>query len=228
VPVVSTTPTAPATSTTPATPAATRDEIARRLDEHRPAIAAHCRRVLGSDFDADDAVQETMVRAWRSYDRFEGRSSLVSWLRRIAGNVCFDLLDARRRQGRPTDHTAEDGPIVIELAAGGGAAAAGAGDPADRTVEREEVRLAFAAALLHLPPRQRSVLLLRDVLRWRASEVAELLDTSVASVNSALQRGRATLADLPSVDEETVPPIAGRLADALERCDAGSLLALLG
>ena len=219
------------------------DDIERRLERHRPTLKAHCRRLLGSAFDADDAVQETMVRAWRSFHRFEGRSSLQSWLRRIATNVCFDLLNARQRRPRPTDSGAWalEGPAVRRP---GRRAAEGAppepvagADPADRAVERDDVRLAFVAALLHLPPRQRSVLLLCEVLRWRATEAAELLDMSVASVNSALQRARTTLAEhhgrpprperLRALDADQRATVQ-HLTDAFQRYDHLTLLALLG
>ena len=154
--------------------------------------------MLGSPFEAEDAVQETLLRAWKSLDRFEGRASLRSWLYRIATNVCLDLLEGKERRARPMDlgpagepvienlHTPEVPwlqPVPDSLVA----------DPAEAVASRETIRLAFVAALQHLPPRQRAVLILCEVLRWKAAEVAELLDTSVASVNSALQRARATL-----------------------------------
>jgi RNA polymerase sigma-70 factor (ECF subfamily) len=207
------------------------DDLADRLEQHRGALLAHCRRTLGSGSEADDAVQETMVRAWRSYDGLVARSSLRSWLFRIATNVCFDMLKARQRRARPIDATAEmTGVGSLPATVDGGTP-----DPADRAVEREDVRLAFVAALLHLPPKQRSVLLLCEVLRWPAAEVAELLGTSVASVNSALQRARATLAE-----HHGQPPAAGgsgpgsgsgeaarRLAEAFERYDLSAFVALL-
>jgi RNA polymerase sigma-70 factor (ECF subfamily) len=182
--------------------AATAD-LERRLELHRPELVAHCYRMLGSPFEAEDAVQDTLLRAWRSIERFEGRSALRSWLYRIATNVCFDMLDGRKRRARPMDlGPARDPQSVLD---GGlpevtwiepipdGLAVPADGDPAEVAVARETIRLAFVAALQHLPPRQRAVLILCEVLRWKAAEVAELLDTSVASVNSALQRARATL-----------------------------------
>jgi RNA polymerase sigma-70 factor (ECF subfamily) len=232
------------------TSAGRRDDIERRLEQHRAALTAHCRRMLGSAFEADDAVQETMVRAWRGYHRFEGRSSLKSWLHRIATNVCFDMLNAQQRRARPTDPAlwamsalavgaGGPEPVVVAAAtagAGAGAPAATSADPAERAVGREDVRLAFVAALLHLPPRQRSVLLLCEVLRWRAAEVAELLDTSVASVNSALQRARATLSELhghdprpagsPTLDDDQ-RTLLHRYTEAFERYDVTALIALL-
>ena len=157
----------------------------------------------GSAFEAEDAVQETMVRAWRSHDRFEGRSSLRSWLYRIATNVCLDMLDGRNRRARPMEMGAEgtgEGPLGDVLPESvwlqpmpDGRVLAPETDPAELAVQRESIRLAFMAALQHLPPRQRVVLILREVLRWKADEVAALLGSSVASVNSALQRARATM-----------------------------------
>ncbi len=217
-------------------------DVMPRLEEHRIELTAYCYRMLGSAFEAEDAVQDTLVRAWRAFDRFEGRAALRSWLYRIATNVCLDMLGSRQRRARAMDL----GPA---LSADAGLAAplpesawiepmpdarvvAAEGDPADVAVARESVRLAFMAALQHLPPRQRAVLILREVLRWRATEVAELLDTSVASVNSALQRARATLA-ASKVDEPAEPmddeqrALLARYVDAFERYDMDSLTSLL-
>src|ERR1043165_6975442 len=167
------------------------------LEQHRRELTAHCYRMLGSPFEAEDAVQETLLRAWKSLDRFEGRSSLRSWLYRIATNVCLDLLDGKERRARPMDlgpagepvienlHTPEVPwlqPVPDSLVAA----------PAEAVASRETIRLAFVAALQHLPPRQRAVLILCEVLRWKAAAVAALLETSTASVNSALPRPRAT------------------------------------
>jgi len=175
------------------------------LDEYRKELLGYCYRMLASAFDAEDAVQETLVRAWRGLDRFEGRSALRSWLYRIATNVCLDMLSSRGRRARPMDLSSSAWePVEASLSAREPEATwlepmvdvrvlAAASDPAEVAVERESVRLAFVAALQHLPARQRAVLILRDVLRWPADEVAELLDSSVASVNSLLQRARATL-----------------------------------
>jgi len=180
--------------------------VASDLDEHRRELTGYCYRMLGSAFDAEDAVQETMVRAWRGRDRFEGRSALRSWLYRIATNVCLDMLGSRSRRARPMDLSSSAWqPVPASLAARqpedtwlepmlDARVLPVDGDPADVAVGRESIRLAFVAALQHLPARQRAVLILRDVLRWKADEVAGLLETSTASVNSALQRARATLA----------------------------------
>ena len=217
----------------------TKEEVAAQLEGYRIELTGYCYRMLGSAAEADDAVQETMVRAWRHAGGFEGRSSLRSWLHRIATNVCFDMLKAPQRRARPTDPetAASAGAGAGADATDGVSGAAAAADPADRAMENEDVRLAFVAALLHLPPQQRSVLLLCEVLRWRASEAAELLGTSVASVNSALQRARATLAGLhgtePGADRAAVldddqRALADRAAAAFDRYDVGSLVALLG
>ncbi|WP_435737893.1 sigma-70 family RNA polymerase sigma factor [Cellulosimicrobium sp. PMB13] len=189
----------------PANPVPAREDLDVALAGYRRELTGYCYRMLGSAFEADDAVQETLLRAWRSYDRFEGRSSLRSWLYRIATNVCFDALGARKRRERPMGL---GGPQPAEVENLGQVLPEETwvepvpddrvlphdGDPAQVAVGRESIRLAFVAALQYLPPKQRAVLLLREVLRWQASEVAELLDTSVASVNSALQRARATMA----------------------------------
>ncbi|MGH9184242.1 MAG: sigma-70 family RNA polymerase sigma factor [Acidimicrobiales bacterium] len=201
-----------------ACPAAPDLELA--LDQYRRPLTRHCYRMLGCRFEAENAVQETLIRAWRSFDRFEARSTLHSWLYRIATNVCLDMLRASARRALPVD--------PVECAP----AAPTATDPAELAVSRESVRLAFVAALAHLPPRQRAVLILREVLRWQAAEVAELLGTSVAAVNSALQRARATLA-ARDVDTSTMNPDAERVSlsqrcvSAFERHDATSLVSLL-
>jgi RNA polymerase sigma-70 factor (ECF subfamily) len=217
--------------------------LARRLEEHRTELTAHCQRVLGSASEVDDAVQETLVRAWRSYDRFEGRASLRTWLHRIATNVCFDMAGASQRRARPADPTSW---ASVGTAVGADrAVAAGRGeglfaqptpaeaDPAEQAVAHETVQLALAAALLHLPPRQRSVLLLREVLRWSASEIAELLGTTVPSVNSALQRARSTLATTRRPTDRSGPMDADqqalleRFVAAFRAHDVGSLVTLL-
>jgi len=215
------------------------------LEQHRRELTAYCYRMLGSPFEAEDAVQDTFLRAWRSLDRFEGRAALRSWLYRIATNVCLDALKGRERRARPMDLGAArspDGPIGeilpevtwIEPAPDTLVIGDGGADPAAVTESRETIRLAFMAALQHLPPRQRAVLILCEVLRWKASEVAELLDTSVASVNSALQRARATLeaSDIHSTDpapslEAPDRELLSRYVEAFERYDMEALTSLI-
>ncbi len=219
-------------------------ERAPQREEHRAALTGYCYRMLGSAFEAEDAVQETFVRAWRGYDRFEGRSALRSWLYRIATNVCLSMLGASQRRARPMDLSAPstadralppplpDATWIEPIPDGIAIQAAAA--PAEVAIARESIRLAFVTALQHLPPRQRAVLILREVLRWKADEVAELLETTVASVNSALQRARATLAANEvkepgaetEMDEEHQALLA-RYVDAFERYDMKSLTALL-
>lgn len=176
-----------------------------QLEEHRRELTGYCYRLLGSAADAEDAVQTTMLRAWRALPRFDGRSTLRTWLYRIATNVCFDELAGAKRRAMPVDVSPEpSAPVMSSLGAPLGEAVwltpvadsrvLPEGDPADVAVARESVRLAFVAVLQHLPPRQRAVLLLREVLRWSAEEVADLLGSTTASVNSALQRARATIA----------------------------------
>jgi RNA polymerase sigma-70 factor (ECF subfamily) len=216
-----------------------------RLEAHRDQLRRHCRRMLGSAFEADDAVQETLVRAWRSFDRFDGRATLRSWLYRIATNVCLDMLRGQQRRAAPADlgpgsagagaRAASPGPSGT----GSGAVTQGWPDPADDdpaevVASREDIRRAFGVALRRLPSRQRSVLILREVLRWRADEVAELLGTTTASVNSALQRARATLstrdvsaAHGPEPDGDAERRLLGHYVDAFARSDVDSLVSLL-
>jgi RNA polymerase sigma-70 factor (ECF subfamily) len=221
-------------------------DLDTRLEAHRTELTGYCYRMLGSSFEAEDAVQDTMVRAWRSYDKFEGRSSLRSWLYRIATNVCLDMLTAGNKRARPMDLT-ESTPLAraalsprpdntwLEPMPDARVLPTTA-DPAEAAVAKESVRLAFMAALQQLPAKQRAVLILREVLAWRASEVAELLDTSVASVNSALQRARATLAERqqPGADAAVSDPLdedqqklLDRYMAAFEGYDMTALTALL-
>jgi RNA polymerase sigma-70 factor (ECF subfamily) len=183
------------------------------LEDHRAELRAHCRRLLGSAFDADDAVQETMIRAWRNLDRFEGRSGHRAWLYRIATNVCIDVLRHRARHPGPVDPAAADGR---SRDAGGMPE-----DPAEVVVAREALHDAITAAVQLLPPRQRAALVLRDGLRWRADEIADLLGTTRAAVNSALQRARATLALQDVGATDPLDGSSGRRAPARHRDDRG-------
>jgi RNA polymerase sigma-70 factor, ECF subfamily len=204
------------------------------LEQHRRELTAYCYRMLGSPFEAEDAVQETLLRAWKSIDRFEGRSELRSWLYRIATNVCLDLLNGRERRARPMDLGPAQEPVAANLNTLPEVTWIEPlpEDPADVAESRETIRLAFVAALQHLPPRQRAVLILCEVLRWKAAEVAELLETSVASVNSALQRARATLEaseidpSEPALDEPDRELLA-RYVEAFERYDMEALTSLI-
>ncbi|MGH2776731.1 MAG: sigma-70 family RNA polymerase sigma factor [Actinomycetota bacterium] len=214
------------------------------LERYRKELTGYCYRMLGSAFEAEDAVQETMVRAWRSFDRFEGRSSVRSWIYRIATNVCLDMLGGSQRRARPMDLAepkTADGPLGNTLPEAtwilpmpDSSIMPESNDPAELAEERETIRLAFVAALQHLPPRQRAVLILREVLRWKATEVAELLDTSVVSVNSALQRARSTLGDSDLTSSDALQPedeqqreLLARYVDAFERYDVDALTAIL-
>ncbi|SCE69630.1 sigma-70 family RNA polymerase sigma factor [Micromonospora mirobrigensis] len=223
---------------------ATSTSVEELLEPYRSELTGYCYRMLGSAFEAEDAVQDTFVRAWRSFERFEGRSALRTWLYRIATNVCLSMLTSAQRRVRPMDlgpagsgdatdpgeprpdeiwtGPAPDDRVLPERA-----------DPAEVIAGRESVRLAFVAALQHLPPRQRAVLILREVLAWSAQEVAELLDTSVASVNSALQRARATIAaadtggDVRRPLDEEQRALLARYVRAFEAYDLTALTALL-
>ena len=227
-----------------ATPAATTTLALDEIEQHRRELTGYCYRMLGSGFEAEDAVQETMVRAWKAADGFEARSSARSWLYRIATNVCLDMLRGRQRRARPMELGPSSPPDAVHLGAmlpehawvspiADNRVLPDAADPADIADYRESIRLAFVTALQHLPARQRAVLILCKVLRWQASEVAELLDTTVPAVNSALQRARATLASLPTDDAH--PPtistdqqeLLARYVDAFERYDVTRLVTLL-
>jgi RNA polymerase sigma-70 factor (ECF subfamily) len=220
---------------------ATQAPASAELEAHRRELTGYCYRMLGSAFDAEDAVQDTMIRALRAADRFEGRSSVRSWLYRIATNVCLDMVRGRRRRAIPVELGPSRPPVeeaLTDVLPDGAWISPIAdervlpveADPADVAELRESVRLAFVAALQHLPARQRAVLILCDVLRWQAAEVAGLLDTSVAAVNSALQRARGTLAErdvrtAAVADEDT--ELLERYVDAFERYDIDEFVRLL-
>ncbi|GAA2403367.1 sigma-70 family RNA polymerase sigma factor [Actinomadura vinacea] len=218
-------------------------DFQRLADPYRRELLAHCYRMLGSIHDAEDLVQETYLRAWRSYGNFEGRSSLRTWLYRIATNCCLTAIDQRGNRpmpsglGAPSDEP--ERPVVAapevpwlepvpDTVLGGDAA-----DPATIVASRETTRLAFVAALQHLPPNQRVVLILRDVLKWKAAEVAELLEISIASANSALQRARAQLEKVAPSEDELVEPadpgqreLLDRYASLFENADIKGLVEL--
>ena len=213
------------------------------LEQYRRELTGYCYRMLGSGFDAEDAVQETMVRAWRSIDKLAERAALRSWLYRIATNVCYDMLQGAQKRARPMDLAS---PVTADSQLDAGlpesawiqpvpdARVLPEDDPAELAAAKETLKLAFVAALQHLPAKQRAVLILREVLRWQASEVAELLDTSVASVNSALQRARATLDELnleadgkTEVDDGEQQEFLTRYVEAFERYDVNELITLL-
>jgi RNA polymerase sigma-70 factor (ECF subfamily) len=202
------------------------------LEQYRRELTGYCYRMLGSAFDAEDAVQETMVRAWRSLDRFEGRSALKSWLYRIATNVCYDALAGRERRARPMDLGPAVEPLFENLAELPEVTwITPLATPDELAEQRETLRLAFVAALQHLPPKQRAALILCEVLKWQASEAAELLETSVASVNSALQRARATLAtadiSAPAKLDDETRALLDRYVAAFEVYDIDRLTELL-
>lgn len=202
-------------------------ELDAAMDRYRVELTGYCYRMLGSSFDAEDAVQDTYVRAWRAHEKFEGRASLRSWLYRIATNVCLDLLKAGNRRARPMDLSApqhqasavlNERPEVTWLEpVPDGRVLPQTADPAELALAKESVRLAFVAALQHLPAKQRAVLILREVLAWKADEVAQLLETSVASVNSALQRARATLSGQALRPSEPKDPLDAEQSKLLEQ-----------
>jgi RNA polymerase sigma-70 factor (ECF subfamily) len=209
--------------------------LEHELEEHRAALTAYAYRMLGSPFEAEDAVQEAFIRAWRGQEGFEGRAALKSWLYKITTNVCLDMLGSRQRRARPMDLGPSGEPVIENLRELPEVTwIEPTPDPADAAIASETIKLAFVAALQHLPPKQRAVLILCEVLRWQASEAAELLETSVVSVNSALQRARATLetadiaagkpvAELDGADRE----LLARYVEAFEAYDVERLTELL-
>ncbi|HEU4426233.1 MAG TPA: sigma-70 family RNA polymerase sigma factor [Pilimelia sp.] len=219
------------------------EDFARSADVYRRELMAHCYRMLGSVHDAEDLVQETYLRAWRAYDRFEGRSSLRTWLHRIATSACLNALESRGRRPLPTGlggPTADpEGPLVAKPEVPwlepvpNALVGADSTDPATVVASRESIRLALIAALQHLPPRQRAVLILRDVLKWKAAEVAEAVGTTTTAVNSMLQRARAQLDEVAPTEDEIAEPtepeqreLLARYVAAFERYDVAGLVKL--
>jgi RNA polymerase sigma-70 factor, ECF subfamily len=219
--------------------------VEEALESHRRELTGYCYRMLGSGSEAEDAVQETMIRAWRAADHLDAREALRAWLYRIAHNVCLDMLKGSQRRARPMDlgpsSTAATtlGPPLVEqtwvMPIQDSRVLPTEGDPAEMAAAKETIKLAFVAALQVLPPKQRAVLILREVLKWQASEVAELLGTSVASVNSALQRARATI-EAADIDASTTPSevdgdeerdLLARYVDAFESYDVAAFVSLL-
>ena len=220
-------------------------DIERELEQHRPELTGYCYRMLASPFEAEDAVQETLLRAWRATSEFEQRSTLRTWLYRIATNVCLDMADARQRRALPMDLGPAREPVLANLATpevpwvepipDALITFATSPDPEAVAMRRESVRLAMVTAMQRLPARQRATLLLREVIGLSATEVATLLEMSEASVNSALQRARATLADNPTAfDKASARAATGgdrtkvdRFAAAFERYDIDELTGML-
>jgi RNA polymerase sigma-70 factor, ECF subfamily len=220
-------------------------ELELQLEGYRSELTAYCYRMLASPFEAEDAVQETLLRAWRNLDRFdEQRAPLRSWLYSIATNVCVDMLRSAQRRARPMDlgPSASAGPDLgrplsesaLVQPIPDSRVLPAHGDPAELATQRETIRLAFVAALQHLPARQRAVLILREVLSWKAEEIARTLDTTVAAVSSALQRARVTLRAVDAGPAEPLDPmnqaqrdLLSRYCDAFERYDVEALVSLL-
>ena len=218
-------------------------EIERELEQHRASLTGYCYRMLGSPFEAEDAVQETLLRAWRGDEQFEGRVAFRSWLYRIATNVCLNLLKGRERRATPMDLGPARAPLVTNLRTFPEVtwimpipttSLLAEADPADVAVAHETIKLAFVAALQHLPPRQRAVLILCDVLGWRPTEVTKLIDMTVVSVRSALQRARTTLAAAGLDSDGTLPTsdpaqrdLVARYVRAFESYDLDALTALI-
>ena len=220
-------------------------DFARLTDPFRAELLAHCYRMLGSVHDAEDQVQEALIRAWRSYDDFEGRASLRTWLYKIATNSCLRALENRGRRPLPSGLGAPGADPDAPLAAGQGEvpwlepipdalAQGGSADPANVAVSRESLRLALIAALQYLPARQRATLILRDVLQWQASEVADLLGTSTTAVNGLLLRARARLEQAAPVRDDIHEPaepqqraLLDKYAAAFENADVSALSQLL-
>jgi RNA polymerase sigma-70 factor, ECF subfamily len=213
-----------------------------QLERHRRELTGYCYRMLGSPFEAEDAVQETLFRAWQASDRFEGRAAVRTWLYRIATNVCLNMLKSSQRRALPLDlvsPASADAPLGQRLPSAAWVepipddrALPENGDPAELAASRDSIRLAFVAALQRLPARQRAVLILRDVLNWNAAETAELLGTSVVAVNSALERARATLSAEDVADsflplDQQQQALLSRYVDAFERFDLDALTSLL-
>jgi RNA polymerase sigma-70 factor (ECF subfamily) len=194
-------------------------EVDVQLRQHRAELCAYCYRMLGTVQEAEDAVQETLFRAWRCAEQFEGRAAARTWLYRIATNVCLDMIKARSRRAVPIDTWDQPGTACPDA------------DPAEQAMVRETVRLALVAAVQHLPARQRAVLMLRVVLRWKADEVAARLGTSVASVNSSMQRARATLEatdpdEAPAIEDQAGRELLARYVSAFDAHDAEALAAV--
>ncbi|BBX47492.1 sigma-70 family RNA polymerase sigma factor SigG [Mycobacterium cookii] len=201
-------------------------DFSATAEPYRRELLAHCYRMTGSLHDSEDLVQETLLRAWKAYDRFEGKSSVRTWLHRIATNTCLTALESRRRRPLPTGLGAPSSDPTADLVEGADVpwlepfpeSASDPADPASIVGSRESVRLAFVAALQHLSPRQRAVLVLRDVLQWKAAEVADAIGTSTAAVNSLLQRARSQLdAAQPSADDPVTAPDSPDAQDRLAR-----------
>ena len=217
-------------------------DLGQLLDAHRADLTGYCYRMLASPFEAEDAVQETMLRAWKAYDRFEGRAAIRTWLHRIATNVCLDMLRSKQHRARPMDLGPAREPIEANLKTLPevtwiepipDSLVATEADPEESVLAKESVRLAFVAALQHLPAKQRAALILCEVMSWKAAEVAELLDMSVASVNSALQRARATLKTgeldqrRATIDDEKKRDMLKRYVEAFEAYDVTLLTKII-